>query len=313
VVLARAFKHEGENRWRYPFSIEPLTRQWQASSPDLQSLVGSAQLQTIIYVRLSMSQAATLFEQELTRRRIGFRRDAAPGRYVVDHEGLELFVSLDNLTREFARDPDAGHIKVFVDSVLSPRGASQAWDDSWDDARASILFCFEPSDFAEPPPLRNPISRRVDRVPVHFDTTRNLISWITPNLLRHWDISFQDLEHEALQNLANALDHATVEHDEIDGMRLGYLGTTLPFKTALILAPNFKDIVAPLLGWPLCAVMPDRDFLYLWDSRHADLVGRVGRVVVNEFSKAPYPISTEVFEVSDSGIKAIGAFAEPGR
>jgi hypothetical protein len=254
-----------------------------------------------------MSDATALFEQELTRRGIAFRPDGASDRYVVEHDGTELFVSLHNVSREYARDQDPGRITRFVDAVLSPRGASRCWEE----ARTSVLFCFEPSDYAEPPELRHPVSERVDRVPVHFDPIRGLISWITPDMLARWSISRHEAELEAAKNLAVALGNATVQHKDIDGVQLGHLETTLPFKTALLLAPNLKDVVAPLLGWPLHAVMPDRDFLFLWDSRHTDFVGRVGRVVVDEFMNAPYPISTEVFEVSDSGIKAIGAFAEP--
>ena len=56
------------------------------------------------------------------------------------------------------------------------------------------------------------------------------------------------------------------------------------------------------------AVVPDRDFLYLWAARHTEFAGRVGGVVVREFAKASYPISTEIYEISDAGIRAIGTF-----
>jgi hypothetical protein len=254
-----------------------------------------------------MSNAAALFEQELTRRGIAFRLNGLSDRYVIDHAGTELFISLHNVNREYARDQDASCIMRFADSVLSPRIEKN----SWDEARTSVLFCFEPSDYAKLPELRHPISDRVDRVPVNFDPGHGLISWITSDMLGRWQITLKELELEAVKNLDAALNNAIVQHKDIDGVRLGYLETTLPFKTALLLAPNLKEVVAPLLGWPLHAVMPDRDFLFLWDSRHTDFVSRIGRLVVDEFTQAPYPISTEVFEVSDSGIKPIGAFAEP--
>jgi hypothetical protein len=62
------------------------------------------------------------------------------------------------------------------------------------------------------------------------------------------------------------------------------------------------------LGWPLMAVAPDRDFLFLWAARHTDFVGRVGSVVVREYSEASYPISTEVWEITETRIKAVGEF-----
>ena len=200
-----------------------------------------------------MSNAAALFEQELTRRGIAFRPDGATDRYVIDHAGTEFFVSLHNVSREYARDQDAGRIRRFVDSVLSP-----LLEQSWEESRTSILFCFEPSDYAEPPELRYSISDRVDRVPVHFDSTHGLISWITPDMLGRWQISLSELELEAAKNLTAALNNATVQHKDIDGVQLGHLETTLPFKTALLLAPNLKEVVAPLLGWPRTTSFPRR-------------------------------------------------------
>ena len=64
--------------------------------------------------------------------------------------------------------------------------------------------------------------------------------------------------------------------NEIDGVELGFIATWLPFKASLVLAPNLREIVGARLGWPLMAVVPDRDFLYLWAARHTNFVQRVG-------------------------------------
>ncbi len=56
------------------------------------------------------------------------------------------------------------------------------------------------------------------------------------------------------------------------------------------------------------AVAPDRDFLYLWAAKHEKFVIRVGSTTVEQYSKASYPLSAEVYSVSDAGIKAIGEF-----
>jgi uncharacterized protein YtpQ (UPF0354 family) len=248
--------------------------------------------------------AASLFEQELTRRGVTFSFDRETGRYKVQHEGLELFVSLDNLARNYERDRDSAHITGFVDAVL----ASPADRPSWEEARPSILFCLEPSDYQQPPEIRSAISGRVDRVPVYYDEQEGTISWIAPAQIADWGVTPEEVEAAALGNLAAVLKDATIEHSDIDGVALGFIRTTLPFKSALILAPNLKEIVAPVLGWPLLAVIPDRDFLFLWAAKHDGFANRVGGTVVKEFSAAPYPLTTEVFEIGDEGIAAIGAF-----
>jgi hypothetical protein len=121
-------------------------------------------------------------------------------------------------------------------------------------------------------------------------------------------LSESDAETRAFTNLGRALSKATVESKDIDSVQLGFIGTSLPFKAALILAPNLREVVGAVIGWPLMAVVPDRDFLYLWAARHTDFAQRVGGVVVREYSQAAYPISTEVYEITDHKIRAIGEF-----
>jgi hypothetical protein len=236
---------------------------------------------------------------------VAFRFDDESQRYVIRARGLDVFLSLDNLAREYARDPDDARVSRFIDLALA---GSLRTPDSWEEARKSVLFCLEPSDHVEPPPLRTPVSERLERVLVYFDVSNGTITWITPDMLDGWRVTADEAEAVALSNLAAALASASIEHTDIEGVRLGIVTTILPFKTALILAPNLKEVVSPVLGWPLRAVIPDWDFLYLWDARHTAFMERVGGVVVDQFAKSPHPLTTEIFEISDDGITAIAAF-----
>ena len=102
-----------------------------------------------------------------------------------------------------------------------------------------------------------------------------------------------------------------MEWQEFDTVRLGFFNTQLPFKSPLLLAPNLKSHVADVIGWPLYAVVPDRDFVYIWSGEHADFAERVGGVVLEQYAASPYPLTTEVFEIGDAGMIAIGTFANP--
>lgn len=214
-----------------------------------------------------------------------------------------MLISLDNLQREVDRDGDVQHISRFVDAML----ASVALPES-PMAGKQLYWCLEPNDYMESADFRSPLSDRVDRVLVHLSLDGQLISWVTPEILKTLGLSEPDASSKAFTNLATALEEATVEFQTLHGVQLGYIGTRIPFKASLILAPNLKDIVGAKLGWPLMAVTPDRDFLYLWAARHKDFVARVGPVVVSEYTKASYPISTEVWEITDAGMRAIGKF-----
>jgi len=103
---------------------------------------------------------ANLFGQELRRRGVQCRFDAEERRYRLQYRGRELLVSLDNVTRDYDRERDNGCVASFIDNLLSRYVEEQ----SWEEVRSSILFTLEPSDYAEPLPLRTPISERVDKV-----------------------------------------------------------------------------------------------------------------------------------------------------
>jgi hypothetical protein len=106
------------------------------------------------------------------------------------------------------------------------------------------------------------------------------------------------------------LEAARLQVDDIDGVPLAYFDSGLAFKSSLLLAPSLKETVMEKVGWPLMAVVPHRGFLMFWPSANQELAGRVGGVVVEEFRTASYPLSTEVFEVNDTGINAMAPFRE---
>lgn len=244
-----------------------------------------------------------LFEEELKKRGLAFSIDANSGRHVLEIGEGKMLVSLENLERDISQGKDVDSISRFVNSILASSSLSDI-----PLAPEQLYWCFEPNDYVEKADFREPLSDCVDRVLVRLSPDGRLITWATAKMLKSVGMSEFDAKEQAFTNLARTLTEAKIETMEIDDVQLGVVNTPLPFKTALILAPNLKEIVGPVLGWPLMAVIPDRNFLYLWAARHNNFVGRVGRTVVREFSQSPYPISTEVFEISDKEIRAIGAF-----
>lgn len=243
------------------------------------------------------------FESELVRRGIEFTVDADSGRHAIDIDGTSLLVSLDNLQRDFSRDGDLGRIPRFVDTILE---STQQFEKTL--SPDQLYWCLERNDFEVAADFRTAISDQVDRVLVHLSSDGKLVTWMTPPMLSDLGLSEADAGTAAFNNLAIALDKASIESEDVDGVALGFITTELRFKSSLILAPNLREKVEAFLGWPLLSVAPDRDFLYLWSAAHSDFAGRVGHVVVREYLSSSYPISTEVYKISDAEIIAIGAF-----
>lgn len=246
------------------------------------------------------------FERELTERGFSFDVDPDSGCYLLTVNESEVKISLDNLERELADGVDADRVSRFLDTML----ASVDTTDS-DYAAERLYWSLEPNDYEEKADYCEVVSRAADRVLVHLSDCGTMITWVTPDILETLGLSEAEAGQIAFANLAREVEAATLETQSVDSAALGYVITELPFKAALILAPNLRQLVEPTLGWPVMAVVPDRDFLYLWGAQHQELAERVGPVVVREYTRSPYAISTEVFQIGDDGARALGAFPVP--
>jgi hypothetical protein len=249
-----------------------------------------------------------LVRQDLARRGLQYTLDSSSGRYAVQVGGTTLLLSVENLAREYRQEGDDACVARFLDSSLA---VDPGVTTDWAEASKSVLFCLEPSDYVEGPEIRVSLSKQIDRVPTVVDEAKGRVTWISSRMLDQWGVSVRDVETTAMGNLAIAAASSSVEWQDIDGVRLGFLNTRLPFKSPVLLAPNFRSLVAEVIGWPLYAVVPDRDFVYIWAAKHIEFVEHVGAVVLEQYAASPYPLSTEVFEINDAGMEAIGAFAEP--
>jgi hypothetical protein len=246
---------------------------------------------------------AFLFEHELKSRGIAFTLDPKTGRYSV-HAGMPTLVSLDSIAREYSIDRDPDGVSRFVEAIL---GGGVIPD--WEIARKSILFALEPNDYAESSDLRLSISRKVDRLPILVDERLGTWRWIDQHMVEEWRVRVDDIVDAATCGVVSAMISSKLERDDIEGVSLGYFETALPLKSPLLLAPNLKDVVGSILGWPLHAVVPDQDFIYVWPAGAEQFYERIGAVVVREYSAAPHPVTTELFKIGDDGIKAVGAFS----
>jgi hypothetical protein len=248
-----------------------------------------------------------LFLAEMARHEL-FPQEQADGTFVVPIGESIVTVNLENVGREFDQTGDESLIVHFVQTL---REHPCLVPSTWEEVRPRVYLTVEPADHSFGDTCYQPISEQVAIVLVYISPSQQHIVWLTPDILSRLGMCRERAEAHAMDNLARLLDATPLETTEADGHTLGMLATHSPLKASLIFAPNLRAKVEAKLGWPVLAVIPNRDFCYLIPTAAESLLGRIGQVVVSEYSKRGYPVSTEVFRIDDTGPKAIGAFQSP--
>lgn len=246
--------------------------------------------------------ARDLFEAELARRGMGFTSGRWPGRYEIRAGGRQVLVSLDNLARQLTGgDQDAERVAWFTDQVLAATTPAGLTADG-------LYWLLEPSDYAEKAEHWAAVSPQLDRVLAHVSEDGAVIRWVSGRHLEAMSLTAGEAAGRAWANLDLALRRAAISTMDIEGATLAVFAARLPSKASLLLAPSLQEVIGPVTGWPVLAIVPDRDFVYVWAAHHRDLIPRLGAVVIREHARAPYPLTTEVLQISDT-IRAIGTYA----
>jgi hypothetical protein len=225
----------------------------------------------------------------------GYRiRETLPdGRIVIEDDKNEYTVHLDNTVRNMVREGNDSPLDSLLRSLKSVHEPLPEWET----ARSGLRLTAERADQDLDGVIHEEVTEEIACVLAYVSPDEGRIRWLTASDLNEWGVSFDHAYGEAVKNM-DAL---------IDGMKLALLETRSPLKASLIFSPGLKAKVEPELGWPIYAVVPCRDFAYLF--RAEALIPRLGGVVVREYNESGYPLSTEVLKLSDAGIGAVGAFS----
>ena len=77
-----------------------------------------------------------------------------------------------------------------------------------------------------------------------------------------------------------------------------------------VLAPKFLDLFKNTLGEKVLVVIPNRTTAYVFPSLASNYQD-YAPLIFKAYRATAFPVSTEVFELSVDGMKAVGAFEEP--
>jgi hypothetical protein len=118
------------------------------------------------------------------------------------------------------------------------------------------------------------------------------------------------LDRQANLNADKLLTVTEITFDTIENRKLGLINVEHEsLKGALLFAPAMREKVKRDFGFPFYAVIPVRDFCYIFSENDYDFFSdRIGVVVVEEFKQSGYPITTEILKFTDDGVKAVGKY-----
>ena len=245
-----------------------------------------------------------LFEKELINFDIEFKK-IEPKLYEVSTESGKKIIALHNIEKNLIRDDDEGVVTRFVKNILTPIAELPEWNEM----RNGLYISLEPSDYQGlEDVIHNKVGDTVALILAYFNPDVNQIRWIKEENLNERGIELENAWEIAQSNLETIMQKTEISFTEIEGEKLAMLEVDEPHKASLILTNALKAKVSKELGWPVFAVAPARDFVYLF-SKQGSLINKVGHVVIREFNNSGYPISTDVWELSDGEQKIVGAYA----
>jgi len=217
----------------------------------------------------------------------------------------KLSISLDNVRRSYERDKDLSHISDLVETVVN---VSIAIPDNWAEAKNDIYISLFPNDYNFKDYLNKKITDDFSKVYIHVGN--NKLTWVTKDNLVKWNITESDLDSQANNNADKLLEQTIISFDTIENRKLGIINANDTYlKGALLFAPTMKEKVKKDFGFPFYAVIPVRDFCYIFSKKDADFFSeRIGRVVVDEYKQSGYPITTEILKFSEKGVEAVGKY-----
>jgi hypothetical protein len=230
----------------------------------------------------------------------------------IDEEGflhiskgeINLKISLENVRRNYERDSDDSHISELVKIITS---YSLELPD-WETAREEIYINLFPNEFDFKDFIFENVTEEFSKVYVHSGDDK--FTWITKDDIKRWGISEIELDKQAFQNASILLDSSTISFELIEDRKLGMINAEHDsLKGALLFAPNLKEKVKPDFGFPFYAVIPVRDFCYIFSETDFDFFAeRLGTTVVQEYKESGYPITPEILKFTENRVEAIGKY-----
>jgi uncharacterized protein YtpQ (UPF0354 family) len=230
------------------------------------------------------------------------------GLVYIEHGENTIKISLDNVRKSYEQEGTFDHLDNLVESIHSHLMEVPIPD--WDQAYLKVYCSLFPSDYDFGDFLHEKVTDEFHKTYVFYESEQYI--WINHTQLEEWQIDEQTFKQQVAFNMNALLDESSIETTETeDGLKLAFFETIIDgVKSALLFSQNIKEKIEPVLGWPIYCVLPVRDFCYMFSEKDKELLNRLGEIVLDEYSRSAYPVTTEALLISDEGTRTVGKYKE---
>ncbi|BDU26399.1 hypothetical protein [Flavobacterium sp. GSB-24] len=219
-------------------------------------------------------------------------------------DGSELKISLENVRRNYERDSDDKHISDLVEVIVSHSSKPLKWGD----IKNNVYIQLVPKDFEFENLIHEKVTNEFSKVfIINSDTS---FSFITEDDLIDWKLDLSELKRQVDLNLDLLLSKIEIEVEDVHNHKLGMINIPdIWLKSSCLFSLKIKNKVEDNIGFPFYAVIPVRDFCYIFGEEDFKYFSEcLGSVVLDEYEKSGYPITTEILKFSETGVEAIGKY-----
>jgi len=197
---------------------------------------------------------------------------------------------------------DAELEKHFTETISMLRGSKSAELESWGEARSLVRAQIAPVKYKEMFPIIYTALDEYTLITYVIDAPGGY-RYVTHDDVKKWGVQKEELDNEAILNLDGISKNIPI-HISLETDKLMMVQVMDGYDAARILLPAFRKFVESKLGSPFYAAIPNRDFLVMWSMKNTEQFNISTRSNVDgDFRSQPYPLSPNIFTVTENNIQ----------
>lgn len=138
-----------------------------------------------------------------------------------------------------------------------------------------------------------------------------ILHYLDSESLKRWDVPQEVVFSAADRNICRMLSRAEMCEETLKS-NIKVLDIKIPspaFCSSLMLCNEFRPMISQVFGDRFFTVAPSRESFLVLQNISKDIIEGLGTVVLSEYRKAKFPLTTDVIMYTSEGIQSAGRFS----